>query len=181
MKTNKEDYNKYIDEWYKIFGNMWAEPRVVSNMQIMYAWCMAFAPNMKDYFVEKITQVLKYQIQDFQQNSVTKQFLKVMGQYLWSRFSRFYTDWIYTYFNWNDIVEFCEKSRKVLDNSLDSYRNQLVEIWFDSDFFEVEVNEDWWEKWVTMIDWVRIRTDKLPKELLSNAKLYAEYKKSITK
>lgn len=180
-KTNKSDYDKYIDEWYKIFGNMWAEPRVVSNMQIMYAGCMAFAPHMKEYFIEKITQVLKYQIQDFEQNSVTRQFLKVMGQYTGSRFARYYTDLWYTYFNWNDIVEFCEKSRKILDNSLDSYRCQLVEFWFESWFFEVEWNDDFWSIWKVMIDAVRIRTEKLPNELLSNPKLYQTYRLALTK
>jgi hypothetical protein len=43
---------------------------------------MTFAPHLKDYFIEKLKLVMKVQVQDFEQNSVTKQFLKVMGQYM---------------------------------------------------------------------------------------------------
>ncbi len=179
--TKKEDYDKYITEWYEIFKHMWAEPRVVSNIQIMYAWCMAFAPHLKDYFIEKLKLVMKVQVQDFEQNSVTKQFLKVMGQYMGWRFARYYTDLWYVYINWNDIIEYCEKNRKQLDNSLDSYRNQLVELWFESDFFEVENKDDFNRTGKVIIDWVRIKIENTPKEFLVNGDLYREYISVIQK
>ena len=78
VRTNQADYTKHIDDAYVLFKDCGAEPRIISNMQVMYAGCMCFAPDKKEYFIEQITKILAFQIQDFQQNSVTKQFLKVM-------------------------------------------------------------------------------------------------------
>lgn len=79
-------------EGRELFRGKNIEPRIVDNISLIYASCMAFDPTKKEYIIEILNKLLSEQQDDFDVNSTGQQFIKALGQYSSSRFSHIYTD-----------------------------------------------------------------------------------------
>ena len=178
-KTLHADYIMHLEDGLKLFNGKWAPHRIVSNLALMYAGCMAYAPDKKEIFIWILSDILAEQIHDFNTNGEWAMFLKIVGEYLSTRYAKVYIQQWYVYLEYNEIVQHILKTRKKMDLSIESYVGHLVEQGFESGFYEVEDKWEWQaHAEYRMIEWCRIPILDAPTRLLTHPKIYAAFQEA---
>lgn len=171
-KSNWENYQEYLDEWYEIFKPMTSQNRIAQNIANIYAWCMCFdsKEDNKEMYKTVLSEVLQFQEEDVKQNSTSMQILKVMSKFMENSYN-----WIFVRTNdivisWNTLEDYVNRYRIDTTLKINSYREHLITMWFDIEYVDV---------WLSFIEWVIIPFKIIPKNLLVHHETYTWYKKWI--
>ena len=182
MSTSVQDYDAALKET-AMFYKRWVEPRISDNISVMYAGCMAFAPDLKETFIRECMALIDEQIEDFQDNGESQKMLKILAEYYGNKFCQVYIEWGYLYIDWTEITSYIDRFKRNLTLSIWAYSGHMEALGFKKDFYQVEVPAWEWETKLTerskMINWFRMALVDLPKNLLNNQKIFSEYNKAI--
>ncbi len=78
ISSDKDIYDESLIEGRTIFGGKGKEPRVLDNICMMYASCMAFDKSKKDYYIETLKIISLELNQDVSDNGTGMQIIKAM-------------------------------------------------------------------------------------------------------
>jgi len=180
--TSIQDYDAALKDT-AIFYRRWVEPRISDNVSIMYAGCMAFAPEMKEVFLRECNAIIDAQVEDFQDNGESQKMLKILAEYYGNKYCQLYIDGWYLYIDWTEITSFIDRYKRNLTLGIGAYSGHMEALWFEKNFYDVECPKDEWDNRVLkprkIINWFRMPIIHLPKNLLNNQKIYEEYQKAI--
>lgn len=180
--TSVQDYDAALKET-AIFYKRWVEPRISDNISIMYAGCMAFAPEMKDVFVRECMALVDAQVEDFHENGESQKMLKILSEYYGNRYCHVYIEQWYLFIDWTEITTYLDRFKRNLTLSIWAYSGHMEALGFEKDFYQVEVPVWEWESKLTerhkIINWFRMPLVDLPKNLLNNQRIFSEYNKAI--
>lgn len=183
QKSKWEDYLTHYETGRKFFSKMTDEKRIVSNLAYVFAGCMCYNTAWEKQYKDVLKKLWKYQIKDVQQNSTSKQILKLINSFL--RHSRNMFDVYYVIEDGKAIVvdrqmivSFAARTKDMLTLDIESYPEHLEEMWFHHDYYEVE--SEWFE---SMVEWIRIPFDKLVwwnyNDFLVAAPIFKAYKQYL--
>ena len=181
IKSKWKKYEKYIEEWFKIFKVFSKESRIARNSAIIYAGCMCFNVKQKDIYVDILTGITKFQENDFKNNGTWQQIMRAISSYL-SSMKNFpminpvtvLPDHWGLVIDWALFEVYASKNKLELTLKLDSYKEHLEAMWFPVEMYDT--GED-------MVYWIRVALDKIPKEFLVDWLFYLtnrEYKRLKT-
>lgn len=178
ISSDKDVYDECIVEWRTIFGGKWKEPRVLDNICMMYASCMAFDKSRKDYYIETLKIISLELNQDVSDNGTGMQIIKAMWLYASGRWSKIYTDERNktVIVPWYDLVAYVKRQKVDLSLNIESYRDHLVEMWFEEWMFEIEEKDEFGMSDNICVDWFSIHISKCPKELFIKKEIFRLYK-----
>ena len=183
MGTNKEDYQKYLNEAWHTFRSRdkWSA-RIAKNMHMMYAAAMAFAPHRKEEFITVIKEILKFNEDDYARNNTGMEVIKIAWRYLQSKWAKYHIEWYSLILPWQEIAEYVQRSRTMTELAFDSYRPNLEWMGFEFWFFEVHEKDEYNPVGdVILIDWVKVYAKDIPDEWKCNKDIYnlfREYEKN---
>ena len=171
--ASKEIYEKHIAEWRKEFEEMkTSSSRIIDNLVMIYAWCMALDEKNKDLYLDVLRKVGKFQNDDMLENGDTKQILNTISKFLeqsnW--FNDVYVSKDSVVISWNAFNDYINQKRIDMSLKIDTYKEHLSELWFHLDNAELDDR---------MVYWLIIPKEKIPKEFLVHPTFYQVYK--ITK
>lgn len=180
VKSTEEDvYRQWLQEWLDRFGKQCTNHRLVSNMSLLYAGCMAFAPEYQNIFEDILDNLLKEQMQDFELNGEWAKFMKIISEYYSDeRYAKVYIDKGYLYIDENEIQKYINRTHRRMDLTVESYAWHMKEMGFEVWDFEISIPEEFgvWRDFLIIFGY-RIALSECPRRLLVNRKIYAEHKK----
>lgn len=166
-KSKWEKYQDYIDEWYGIFKQMTTDDRIAKNIMSIYAWCMCFDPENKDSYITVLEEVLKFQNEDVKQNSTSMQIVKALSKFMENSYNSVFIRKNDIIISWNALEEYMSRYKIETTLKISSYKEHLQQMWFDIDFVEA---------WEQLVEWVIVPFSIIPKNLLTDARVYQSYK-----
>ena len=178
MIADKDTYDECLIDGRTIFGGKGKEPRVLDNICMMYASCMAFDKKEKDYYIETLKKISLELHQDVADNGTGMQIIKAMWMYASGRWSKVYIDQRKktVIVPWYDLVNYVKRQKIELSLNIESYRDHLVEMWFEEWIYEVEVIDEFGIPEEICVDWFSIHISKCPQELFTKKEVFRLYK-----
>lgn len=180
--TSIQDYQAALKDT-AIFYKRWIEPRISDNISIMYAGCMAFAPEMKDIFIRECMTLVDSQVEDFHENGESQKMLKILAEYYGNKYCNVYIEQGYLYIDWTEITTYIDRFKRNLTLSIWAYSGHMEALGFEKEFYEVQCPVWEWEARLSerskVINWFRMPLVDLPKNLLNNQRIFSEYNKAI--
>lgn len=176
--SNKDIYTESLVEAKQLFSWPKKEPRIVDNLSMMYASCMAFDPYKRDYFISVLEKISTELHADLSDNGTGMQILKAISMYLSTRWSNLYINKTTNtvIIPWVDVVSYIQRHKIELTLKIESYEDHLVEMGFEDWVFEVEQEDSFGNKEEMCVRWFSIHISKAPKELLVKKEAYSLYK-----
>lgn len=171
--SSRADYYEAYEEWLELFNVPGVEARVKTNVALMYAGSMAFAPDRKDVFQSICMQILEEQMKDFNENGTSNEIIKVIGRYLSSGYGTYFISRDYLIIDWNGILDYVNRNRINMNLDIETYVDHLNVMWFPVDFYEVGIGMD-----AKMTYWVKVEFSTIPKQLLTTTEIYKAHRES---
>ena len=131
MTVTKKDYMKAYEEARSVLYIPGVEPRIIDNFCTFYAGCIAFAPEHKEILVTKMKTLIQDQQADYNENGQSAQIVKIVGQYVASKYANVYLEGNHILFSWDDVTAFCIRERKKMDLTDDSNYTLLIDSGFE--------------------------------------------------
>lgn len=178
MMADKDIYDECLVDGRVIFWWKGKEPRVLDNICMMYASCMAFDKSKKDYYIETLKTISLELHQDVSDNGTGMQIIKAMWLFASNRWSNIYTDERKktVIVPWYDLVSYIKRHRIELSLNIESYRDHLVEMWFEEWIYEIETKDEFGIPEEICVDGFSIHISKCPKELFIKKEIFRLYK-----
>jgi len=167
LKSDWKDYDKFLEEWRHIFGNISTEPRIPQNLSKLYAGAMCFMSDKKDHIIEILTWIWKQQEEDRMTNSNEMQIIKAISRWLSKTWSWVYIKQDKVILSWNLIEDFIQQYKVKLTLDVETYKQALRHMWYEVDIVDT---------WSSMIEWIVIPFDKIHPKLLAHQDIYDGYK-----
>jgi len=177
--SKKELYDAALEEGYEYFFAQWMERRILTNIVILYAGAMAFAPHLSDTFKVVCKELLAIQLEDFNRNGTIAEIINILSKYVGSRYPKVYIDWFHIIIPWNDVIDFVERWRISTELKINWYRDHVEAFWIDVWFFKVSTNTDdlLSIQDEIMVDWLRIPIAWIDQRFLCNKVIFSLYQK----
>lgn len=178
--TSFELYNEWLEEGLKRFGKQCTNHRLVSNMSLLYAGCMAFAPDHQKVFESILDELLAEQMKDFDTNGEWAKFLKLISEYyLDERYAQVYIDKWWLYIDEMEIQKYINRTHRKMDLTVESYSWHMKEMGFEAGDYEIYQKEEFSiDDGYKVVFWYRIRLIDCPRRLLVNRKINAAHMKA---
>lgn len=173
-------YKQFLQEWLDRFGKACSNHRLVSNISLLYAGCMAFAPEHKETFESILDELLAEQMKDFDTNGEWAQFMKLISQYYSDeRYSKVYIQNGWLYIDEAEIEKYIQRTHRRMDLTVESYAWHMREMWFEVWDYDVYQKEEFdVDDGYKVIFWYRIPLVDCPRRLLVNRKIHGAYTKA---
>ncbi len=175
--SSKEVYQECLVEGRDLIGRRGREPRIIDNLSMMYAACMAFDKGSRDLYLATIEKICEELHKDLNNNGTAMQIIKAIATFSSGRWNKIYIDdrKMTIVVPWYDVVSFCKRQKVELSLQIDSYKDHLVEMWFDEWIFETSCKWDF-DVEENCVYWFSIHISKCPKELFTKKEVYQLYK-----
>ncbi len=178
--TDDGPYRQWLDAGLDRFGKQCTNHRLVSNMSLLYAWCMAFAPENQKIFEDILDELLSEQMKDFDTNGEGAQFMKIISQYYSDeRYAQVYLDQWWLYIDELEIQKYINRTHRKMDLTVESYSGHMREMGFEVGDYEIYQKEEFSvDDGYKVVFGYRIRLIDCPRRLLVNRKINAAYMKA---
>jgi hypothetical protein len=123
--TSVQDYQAALKESSSLFYRRGVEPRISDNISIMYAGCMAFAPEMKETFIEQCNALIDAQTEDFHENGESQKMLKILAEYYGNKYCQLYIEDGYLYIDWVEITTYIDRFKRNLTLGIGAYSGHM--------------------------------------------------------
>lgn len=149
-------------------------------MSLLYAGCMAFAPENQTIFESILDELLAEQIKDFEINGEGAKFMKIISAYYNEEaYAKVYIDKWWLYVDEIEIQKYIDRTHRKMDLTIESYAGHMREMGFEVGDYEIYQKEDFAiDDGYKVIFWYRIKLMDCPRRLLVNKKINAAYMKA---
>lgn len=175
--SDKEVYQECLIEGRNLINKRWREPRIVDNLCMMYAACMAYDKESKDLYLSTIEKMCEELHKDLNSNGTAMQIIKAIATYSAGRWNKLYIDdrRMTVVVPWYELVAFVKRQKLDISLQIESYKDHLVEMWFEEWTFETSCDWDFGKE-ENCVYWFSIHISQCPRELFTKKEIYQLYK-----
>lgn len=170
-------YREAITEGYEMFFRPGIERRILTNVVLMYAWSVCFAPDKQDLFARVCNELLDVQLEDFSRNGTIAEIMNILAKYIGSRYPKIYIDGYHVVIPWNDVIDFVERWRITTELKINNYRDHIEASNIELGYYTVDTNRgnDLALANQIMVDGMRIPIEWIDKRFLCNPEIFKLY------
>jgi hypothetical protein len=136
-KADRKTWDEAFEEGIDLFVMRGVDARIKTNIAVMYASCVAYAPEKKEEFQVLCMGLLQEQMKDFMENGTSAEIIKVIGRYLAGGYANYINETDHIIIEWNGVLDYVNRYRISLNLDIETYKEHLEALGFPLDFYEI--------------------------------------------